>query len=377
MQNPLLHFSGLPHFDQVLPEHVTPAITQLLDEGQALVAQLTSSSEAPTWESFARPLEDFEEKLSRAWSQVSHMNSVVNSPELREAYNANLATLTAFYADLSQNEALYAKFKHLRAAEDFEQLIVAQRKIVENELRDFRLGGAELPPAQKARFKEIQEELSTLAAKFEENLLDTVNDFAHFVDQESALAGIPADDVQAAREAAESDGKPGWKFTLHFPSYMPVLQYADDRKLRETLYYAYATRASEFGKPEWDNSTLITQLLKLRSEAASLLGYANYAELSLVTKMAQTPAEVIDFLRTLGVRARPFAERDMQELRAHAAEKLHLPELAAWDVAYASEKLREAKYAFSDQEVKQYFPEAQVLHGLFKVTETIFGIHVK
>jgi len=377
MQNPLLHFSGLPHFDQVKPEHVTPAVEQLLAEGRKLVDQLGAADVQPTWEAFARPLEDFEERLARSWSQVSHMNSVVNSPELREAYNANLTTLTAFYADLSQNEALYAKFKQMRTGAAFDQLNQAQRKIVENEVRDFRLGGAELPEAEKARFKAIQEELSALAARFEENLLDTTNDFAYFVEDEATLAGIPEDARQAAHEAAEADGKPGWKFTLHFPSYMPVLQYADSRTLREQLYHAYATRASEFGKPEWDNTTLITQLLKLRAEAAQLLGYDNYSELSLVTKMAQTPAEVQDFLRTLAVRARPFAERDMQELRAYAADKLGLSQLEAWDVAYASEKLREEKYAFSDQEVKQYFPEAQVLHGLFKVTETIFGVHVK
>ncbi len=376
MSNPLLHFSGLPQFDQVKPEHVSPAIGQLLEEGRALVAKLVADAQAPTWDNFARPLEDFEEKLSRAWSQVSHMNSVVNTPELREAYNANLPLLTAFYADLSQNEALYAKFKAIRVGNDFDGLNPAQKKIIENELRDFRLGGAELPEAEKARFKAIQEELSTLSARFEENLLDTTNDFALYVEQASELAGIPEDALQAAREAAEADGRTGWKFTLHFPSYMPVLQYADNRALREKLYYAYATRASEFGKPEWDNTALITRLLKLRAEAASLLGFDNYAELSLATKMAQTPGEVEDFLRTLAVRAKPFAEKDMQELRSYAA-KLGLSDMQAWDVAYVSEKLREDRYAFSDQEVKQYFPEAQVLQGLFRVTETIFGVQVR
>jgi len=377
MQNPLLHFSGLPHFDQVKPEHVTPAIEQLLAEGRALVEHLVADTATPTWDNFVRPMEDFEEKLGRAWSQVSHMNSVVNTPELREAYNANLPTLTAFYADLSQNEALYAKYKQLRATAAFAALNLAQQRIVENELRDFRLGGAELPEAQKARFKAIQEELSTLSAKFEENLLDTTNDFALYVEDAAELAGIPEDALQAAREAAEADGKPGWKFTLHFPSYMPVLQYGDNRALRERLYRAYATRASEFGKPEWDNTALITQLLKLRAEAAGMLGFESYAHLSLATKMAQSPAEVREFLRTLAARAKPFAQRDMQELKDYAAHKLNLPALEAWDVAYASEKLREEKYAFSDQEVKQYFPEAQVLHGLFKVTETIFGVQVR
>jgi oligopeptidase A len=377
MQNPLLHFSGLPQFDQVRPEHVTPAITQLLDEARALIDNLCKGTETPGWDNFARPLEDMEERISRAWSQVSHMNSVVNTPELREAYNANLPVLTAFYADISQNEALYAKFRALRANPMFEQLTSAQRRIIENELRDFRLGGAELPVDKKARFKEIQEALSSLSARFEENLLDTTNDFAHFVESEAELAGIPEDALQAARETAEADGKSGWKFTLHFPSYMPVLQYADNRGLREKLYFAYATRASEFGKPEWDNTGLIKEILELRAESAHLLGYKNYAEVSLTTKMAQTAPQVMDFLRTLAVRARPFAEKDMYELQAYAADKLSLPQLEAWDVAYVSEKLREEKYAFSDQEVKQYFPEPQVLHGLFKVVETIYGVHVR
>lgn len=376
MQNPLLEFSGLPRFDQIKPEHVTPAISHLLEEGRDLVAKLSADTTPPTWENFVRPLEDMEERLARAWAQVSHMNAVVNTPELREAYNTNLPRLTAFYAELAQHQGLYAKFRSLWESTSFNQLTVAQRKIVENELRDFRLGGAELPDPLKLRFKAIQEELSTLSARFEENLLDTTNDYALFVEDPAELAGIPADVLQTAREAAEADGKSGWKFTLHFPSYMPVLQYADNRALRETLYRAYATRASEFGKPEWDNTALITQILKLRQEAARMLGFEHYAELSLATKMAQSPAEVMDFLRTLARRAKPFAERDMQELRTYGAA-LGLPQLEAWDIAYVSEKLREQKYAFSDQEVKQYFPEPQVLQGLFRVVQSIFGVHVR
>ena len=377
MQNPLLHFSGLPQFDRIRPEHVTPAIDQLLEEGRALVERLAGAAETPTWEHFARPLEDMEERLARAWSQVSHMNSVVNTPELREAYNASLPKLTAFYADLGQHEGLYAKFRTLASSAEFALLSAAQRRIVENELRDFRLGGAELPADKKARFKEIQEALSTLSARFEENLLDTTNAYALYVASAGELAGIPDDALQAAREAAEADSKPGWKFTLHFPSYMPAMQYGHHRPLRETLYRAYATRASEFGKAEWDNTALIGEILQLRAEAAGLLGFSDYARLSLATKMAQTPAEVMDFLRSLARRARPFAEQDMRELKAYAADTLGLPQLEAWDVAYVSEKLREEKYAFSDQEVKQYFPEPQVLAGLFRVVQTIFGIHVR
>jgi len=375
--NPLLDFSGLPCFDQVQAGHVTPAMDQLLQDGRALLEKLATGQDAPTWDNFARPLEDMEEQISRAWSQVSHMNAVVNSPELREAYNENLPKLTAFYADLSQDERLYAKFRELRASAAYASLNIAQRKIIENELRDFRLGGAELPAEQKARFKQIQEELSRLSSRFEENLLDTTNDFALIVENDEELKGIPADVLQAAQEAAQEEGKTGWKFTLHFPSYMPVLQYADHRPLRETLYRAYATRASEFGKPEWDNTALIADILKLRQEAARMLGFAHYAEMSLATKMAESSQQVTEFLHTLAARARPFAERDMQELREYAAQRLDLEDLQAWDVAYISEKLREEKYAFSDQEVKQYFPEAQVLQGLFKVTETIFGVRVR
>jgi len=375
--NPLLHFSGLPKFDQVQASHVTPAIDKLLQDGKALLDRLSSSEDSPTWQNFVVPLEDAEEQISRAWSQVSHMNAVVNSPELREAYNENLPKLTAFYADLSQDERLYRKFRALRDSAEYASLNPAQKKIIENELRDFRLGGAELPDDKKARFKEIQEALSRLSSKFEENLMDTTNDFSLIIEDIDKLRGIPQDVLLAAADAARQEDKTGWKFTLHFPSYMPVLQYADNRELRETFYRAYATRASEFGKTEWDNTALIKDILKLRKEAAHLLGYQDYAALSLATKMADSTAQVVEFLDTLAQRAKPFAERDMQELRDYAKQKLHLPELAAWDIAYASEKLREDKYAFSDQEVKQYFPEAQVLQGLFKVTETIFGVHVR
>ncbi len=374
--NPLLDFSGLPRFNEVKAAHVTPAIELLLDEGRALLQQLATGTEAPDWDNFVRPLEDMEERISRAWSQVGHMNAVVNSPELREAYNACLPKLTDFYSDLAQDERLYAKYRALRESTGYEHLTAAQKKIVENELRDFRLGGAELPDEQKARFKEIQEALSRLSSRFEENLMDTTNDFALFVEDAAELAGLPEDALQSAHEAAEADGKSGWKFTLHFPSYMPVLQYANNRALREKLYYAYATRASEFGKPEWDNTALMKEILQLRREAAHLLGYANYAEMSLATKMAESAQHVIDFLDTLAKRAKPFAERDMDELLAYA-KKLGIDDMQAWDVAYVSEKLREEKYAFSDQEVKQYFPEHKVLAGLFKVVETIFGVQVK
>ncbi|HQS37424.1 MAG: oligopeptidase A [Methylotenera sp. 24-45-7] len=373
--NPLLHFSGLPKFNELKPEHVSPAIDYLLVNARQTIETLATSTETVTWENYASKLEDIEERLSRAWSQVGHVNAVVNSPEMREAYNDNLSKLTDFYADLSQDERLYAKYRTLRNSQQFDALTDTQKKIVENELRDFRLGGAELPLQQKARFKEIQEELSKLSSKFEENVLDNTNDYALYMHDAEALKGIPADVLEAAADAAKAEDKTGWKFTLHFPSYLPVLQYADNRELRETLYRAYATRASEFSKPEWDNTPIIAQILKLRHEAAQLLGFDNYAELSVATKMADSAQHVKTFLQDLAAKAKPFALRDKIELEEYAA-KLGITDMQAWDVSYVSEKLREDKYAFSDLEVKQYFPESKVLAGLFRVVETIFGIHV-
>jgi len=373
--NPLLHFSGLPKFDQVKAEHVSPAIDYLLTAARATVATLSQGEASVTWDNFVLPLENMEEKLARAWSQVGHMNAVVNSPELRAAYNDNLSKLTDFYADLGQDERLYAKFRNLRASNQFAALTPTQQKIVENELRDFRLGGAELAADQKIRFKAIQEELSQLSSKFEENVLDNTNDYALYIDAADTLSGIPDDVLQTARAAAEADAKSGWKFTLQSPSYFPVLQYAQNRALRETMYRAFATRASEFGKAEWDNTPLISQILKLRLEAANLLGFANYAELSLATKMAESAQHVNDFLQQLALKAKPYALKDKVELEDYAL-KLGISDMQAWDVAFASEKLREEKYAFSDLEVKQYFPESKVLAGLFKVVETIFGVFV-
>lgn len=373
--NPLLDFSGLPKFSALKAVHVSPAIDHLLGNARAAIEALATGTETPTWDNFASKLEDIEECLSRAWSQVGHVNAVVNSPELREAYNDNLSKLTDFYADLSQDERLYAKYRALRASNHFDTLSDSQKKIVENELRDFRLGGAELPAEKKARFKEIQEELSKLSSKFEENVLDNTNDYALYVHDAGTLRGIPQDVLQAAADAAKAEDKTGWKFTLHFPSYLPVLQYAENRALRETLYRAYATRASEFGKPEWDNTPIIAQILKLRQEAAQQLGFDHYAELSVATKMADSAQHVKDFLEDLAAKAKPFALRDKIELEQYAA-KLGIADMQAWDVSYVSEKLREDKYAFSDLEVKQYFPEHKVLAGLFKVVETIFGIQV-
>jgi oligopeptidase A len=374
--NPLLDFSGLPRFSEFKTEYVTPAVDALLSENRALVARLTQPDIPATWHQFVEPLEDANERLHRAWGQVGHLNSVMNNPELREVYNANLPKITQYYSEISQHVGLFHKFKALRASAEYERLTPAQRRIVDNELRDFRLGGAELPEDKKARFMEIRERLSQSSSRFSDNLLDATNAFSHVVTDEAQVAGLPGDALEAAREAARADGAEGWKFTLHAPSYLPVLQYADYRPLRELMYRAFVTRAAEFGKPEWDNTPLITQILGLRRELAQLLGFASYAEYSLTPKMAESPQEVLRFLTELAERAKPYAERDLAEVTAFARAELGMSRLEAWDLAYASEKLRVARYAFSDQDVKQYFPETTVLPGMFKLVETLYGLTI-
>jgi oligopeptidase A len=374
--NPLLDFTGLPRFDTVQPTDVTPAIQELLDSNRALIEQLAAAATPSTWSDFVAPMVDAGERLSRAWGIVGHLHSVNDVPAWREAYNAMLPEVTRFYAELGQNLALFDKFKALRAAPEYATLSPARQRIVDNEVRDFRLSGAELSDEQKPRFQEIQEALAAHGAKFSENLLDATNAHGEWVEDEAGLAGIPEDARLAARAAAEKEQKPGWKFTLHAPSYLPVMQYADDRQLRARLYRAYATRASEFGKPEWDNGPLIDDILRLRREEAQMLGYANFAELSLVPKMADSPAQVAGFLRELGAKARPFAAQDVAELADFARSELGIVQLETWDLAWASEKLKLARYAFSDEEVKQYFPEDKVIAGLFSVIETVFGVQL-
>jgi oligopeptidase A len=372
-KNPLLDFSGLPRFAEIKPEHVAPAVDQLLADGRATTEAAIRAK--PTWNDFVAPLEDANERIGRAWGQVAHLHAVMDNPELREVYNANLPKITKYWTELGQNQELFEKYKALRKSAEFERLSPARRKIVENALRDFRLGGAELPPDKKKRYAEIQEELARLSAKFSENVLDATNAFSIYVTKEQT-AGIPDDVLEAAREAAEKDGKEGWKFTLHMPSYLPVMQYADDRALREKMYYASSTRASEFGKAEWDNAPLIARMVPLRRELAQLLGYRDFAEVSLVPKMAESSSQVLAFLDDLARRARPFAERDVEELREFSRNALKIPDLQAWDVAYASEKLRAKRYAFSDQEVKQYFPEDVVVRGLYRVAETLYQVKI-
>jgi len=369
--NPLLDFTGLPRFDLIRPEHVTPAIEQLIAEAREAVKRAEAPAQGPvTWDNFVVPLEEATERLGRAWGVVNHLNHVMDTPELRATYNENQPKVTEFWTELGQNEALFDKYKQLHASPDFVNLTPARKRIVENALRDFRLGGAELPPKQKERFAEIQEEQAKLSTRFSENVLDATNDYKLLVTGEADLAGLPDDVKSAARAAAERDGKTGWQFSLHFPSYFPVLQFADKRELREQIYRANATKASEMGAvfselEKWDNTGNIAQLLKLRDEEAKLLDFQSFAHVSLEPKMAETPEHVIEFLEDLARRARPYAEKDLEELRAFARNELGIADMQAWDVAYASEKLREKRYAFSAQEVKQYFPEPKVVAGLF------------
>jgi oligopeptidase A len=307
---------------------------------------------------------------------VNHLTAVADSAELRAAYNACLPKVTEFHTRMGADERLYAKYKAIASAPDASRLSIPRQTVLRHALRDFVLSGAELQGAAKERFAQIQERLAAVSQKFSENVLDATDGFAHYASDEE-MAGVPDDVVQAARAAAQADGREGCKVTLHFPSYFPVMQYAHHRGLRETLYRAYTTRASEFGPPERDNTALMRELLELRQEEARLLGYANYAEVSLAPKMAQSPQQVMDFLRDLAQRARPYAEKDMDEMREFAARELGLHDLQAWDQAYVSEKLKEARYAFSEQEVKRYFTEDRVLAGLFKIVETVFEVAIR
>lgn len=374
--NPLLDFSGLPRFDAIQPEHIAPAIEALLADAEAAVK--TAETVSPvTWGSFAEPLDDATERLWRAWGQVGHLQAVVNTPALREAYNANLPKVTRFGSALGQNLALYQQYRALAATPEATQYGPARRKVLENALRDFRLGGAELDDAGKARYSAIREELSALSATFSQNVLDATDAWSLHVDDRAELAGLPADVIAAARSAAEKDGLAGWKLTLQMPCYIPVQTYAEHRPLREALYRANAVRASEFGDAALDNSGNIDRVLALRAELAALLGFANYAEYSIATKMAEDAPQVLGFLRDLAARAKPYAQRDRAELEAFARDELGMPALEAWDLAFAAEKLKQARYSYSEQDVKQYFTEPKVLDGLFSVIRSLYGLEVQ
>jgi oligopeptidase A len=375
MTNPLLDFSDLPLFDSIEPAHVGPAMEILLAEADAALEKVTAPDFPATWTGIAGTLDIATEKLGRAWGAVSHLNSVADTPELRAAYNASLPAVTEFWTRLGADERLYAKYKAIDAA----RLNTEQLQAHKNAMRNFRLSGAELTGEAKQRFSRIQERQAELSQKFSENALDATDAFAYYAVKDE-LDGTPDDLVQNARAQAEAEAKEGYKLTLKMPSYLPVMQFAHSGKLRETLYRAYSTRASDQAPEEFskfDNSAIINEILALRLEEAQLLGYGNFGEVSVVAKMAKSPDEVVTFLRDLAQRARPYAEKDVADLRTFAATSLNLTNLQPWDYAYVGEKLKEERYSFSEQEVKQYFTAPKVLDGLFKIVETLFEVNIR
>ena len=374
MSNPLLDFSGLPLFDRIAPEHVAPAVDELLAQADAALERVCDPGFEPQWSAISAVLDVATERLGRAWGAVSHLNSVADTPELRAAYNAALPRVTDFWTRLGADERLYAKYRAIDTA----GLNPEQSRAHRNALRNFVLSGAQLQDADKQRFAAIQERQAELSQKFSENALDATEAFAYYASAEE-LVGVPSDVVQAARQAAQAEGKQGHKLTLKMPCYLPVMQFAHSSALREKLYRAYSTRASEQAPADqlrFDNSAVMTEILALRLQEARLLGYGNFAQVSVVPKMAQSPEQVIAFLRDLAHRARPYAEQDVADLRAFARDKLDLHDPQAWDYPYLGERLKEARYAFSEQEVKEYFTAPKVLAGLFKIVETLFEVSI-
>ena len=374
MTNPLLATAPLPLFDQIKPEHVSAAMDELLARAEAALSEVTQVEFPASWTGISRVLDVATENLSRAWGAVSHLNSVADTAELRAAYNAALPRVTEFWTRLGADERLYAKYKAI----DISSLNAEQRQAHKNAVRNFVLSGAELQGQDRVRFAEIQERQAELSQKFSENALDATEAFAYYA-QLADLDGVPQDVIDAALSQALAESQSGYKLTLKMPSYLPVMQFARSSALRETLYRAYNTRASDQSNHEhsqFDNSAIMAEILALRLEESRLLGYQNFGEVSVVAKMADSPEQVISFLRDLARRARPYAEKDVADLRAFAAEHLKLSNPQPWDYAYIGEKLKEARYAFSEQEVKQYFTAPKVLEGLFKIVETLFDVHL-
>ncbi|MBU3599172.1 M3 family metallopeptidase [Polynucleobacter sp. 30F-ANTBAC] len=384
MTNPLLSFGhGLPDYSAIQPQHIQPAIQELLKQAQSAVDHSLAPSTPCTWLDLVEPLESATESLGRSWGVISHLNSVADSPELRDAYGVMLPEVTAFWSALGQNLDLYKKYKSLSESKEFKSLSTAQQKVIQNSLRDFRLGGAELADDQKPRFAEIQDEQAKLAKEFSDHVLDATDSFVHLITDPLDLKGLPEDAIAAAKELALSKELEGWAFTLHFPSYFPVMQFSENRPLRKKLYQAYITRASDLGpqysgsKPEWDNTSNMLAQLRLKSEEAKMLGFDNYAALSLAPKMARTVSEVDQFLQEFAHRAVGHGQQDWADLQSFAKKSLGIDQLEPWDMAYASEKLKQDRYAFSENEVKQYFPLSKVLNGLFEIIQTLFGVKIE
>ena len=376
MTNALLDMTGLPPFSQIEPPMVEPAIDALLEENRQTMESLLSTLSSPSWRNFVEPLEIAEDRLSRTWSPVSHMNSVVNHDELREVYNACLPKLSDYATEVGQNSRLCEAYKKVAEQPDLDK---AQRKMLENTLLEFKLSGVDLPEDKKQRFKEISQSLSKLTTKFEENLLDATNAWSKLITDPAELAGLPDSAMALAKQTAEQRDQQGWLLTLEFPSYFPIMTYADQRELRKEVYEAYATRASDCGPHggQWDNSEVMEQILALRHEQAQLLGYNNYAERSLARKMARNTEEVMSFLTDLAQRSKAQAEQELADLTQFASERYGIDRLEAWDIGYYSEKLRQQRHAISQEELKPYFPETRVIPGMFAVVERLYGIRIQ
>lgn len=379
MNNPLLTMDSLPPFSQIQPDQVQAAVTQAIADCKQKIEDVLAQRDPHTWDSLIAPLEEVNDRLSRVWSPVSHLNAVQNSEALRAAHDACLPLLSEFQTYVGQHEGLYQAYLALSESDDFLLLSGAQRKEIQNTLRDFRLSGIGLPAEAQQRYGEIQARLSELASRFSNNVLDATQGWSKLVTDEAELAGLPESAQAAARQMAEQKGKEGWLFTLDIPSYLPVMMYSDNRALRAELYEAFTTRASDQGPNagKWDNSAIMTELLTLRRELAQLLGFANYAELSLATKMADKPDQVVSFLTDLAVKSLPQGKAELEEIRAFAAEQHGQRELAAWDLAYYAEKLKQHKFSISDEQLRPYFPASRVVKGLFEVVKRVFGIKVR
>ncbi len=383
MNNPLLNITGLPVFSRIRPEHVEPAVDTILAANRKrltrLLDRLLAQPDTLNWDSLVLPLEDMEETLSKAWSPVSHLNAVMNTPELREAYNACLPKLSDYATEMGQNPRLYNAFKQIAESSAYRELPPAKKKIVDNALRDFKLSGIELDDAQQQQYKETMQRLSELGAKFQQNLLDATNAWTKRIDHPDQLAGLHDTAIRLAKQAAEQRGQEGWLLTLEAPSYLAVMTYSDDRALRREVYEAYVTRASDQGPHagRWDNTPVMEEILELRHRSATLLGFNNFAERSLATKMAKDTGQVLDFLNQLAHKSLAVAKAELEELERFARDEYRLDRLEAWDVLYYSEKLKQHKYSISEQELKPYFPETRVIPGLFAIVEKLYGLKIQ
>ncbi|MCJ2378534.1 oligopeptidase A [Vibrio sp. ZSDZ34] len=379
MSNPLLSITDLPPFSQIKPEHVKPAVEQAIEACRKKIEQVLEGNDTPTWDNLVAPIEQVDDSLSRLWSPVSHMNSVVNSDELREAYESCLPLLSEYGTWVGQHKGLFEAYKAIKDAKSFAALSQAQQKTIKDALRDFELSGIGLPADEQHRYGEISKRMSELGSQFSNNVLDATMGWSKHVTDEKELAGMPESALAAAQAAAQAKELDGYLLTLDIPSYLPVLTYCDNQALRQELYEAYVTRASDRGPNagQWDNTEIITEQLKLRHEIARLLGFATYSEKSLATKMAETPAQVLGFLNDLAVKAKPQGEREVEELRRFSEKEFGVTELNLWDIAYYSEKQKQHLFQFSNEELRPYFPESKVVSGLFEVLNRVFGMQIK